>query len=147
MHPYLPQFSVGGAAGRRTLFQRRRGGSSPLSPQQLEALAKEESTMSPTSFRRCCMDYGSGELVIVDQTGTIRERKLSRGGGEGLSDSSSKDGSIQSDTSLDSEDSCVSVIFVPHPDGKFGMTGEPVPELISGIKCLKSWKYNGLHNK
>ena len=80
------------------------------------------------------MDYGSGELVIVDQTGTIRERKLSRGGGEGLSDSSSKDGSIQSDTSLDSEDSCVSVIFVPHPDGKFGMTGEPVPELISGIK-------------
>ena len=93
------------------------------------------------------MDYGSGELVIVDQTGTIRERKLSRGGGEGLSDSSSKDGSIQSDTSLDSEDSCVSVIFVPHPDGKFGMTGEPVPELISGIKCLKSWKYNGLHNK
>ena len=80
------------------------------------------------------MDYGSGELVIVDQTGTIRERKLSRGGGE-ASDSSSKDGSIQSDTSLDSEDSCVSVIFVPHPDGKFGMTGEPVPELISGKKC------------
>ena len=65
------QIILGGAAGRRTLFQRRRGGSSPLSPQQLEALAKEES-MSPTSFRRCCMDYGSGELVIVDQTGTIR---------------------------------------------------------------------------
>lgn len=122
-------FIEGGAAGRRTLFQRRRGGSSPLSPQQLEALAKEDS-MSPTSFRRCCMDYGSGELVIVDQTGAIRERKLSRGGE--ASDSSSKDGSIQSDTSLDSEDSCVSVIFVPHPDGKFGMTGEPVPELISG---------------
>ena len=114
-------FIEGGAAGRRTLFQRRRGGSSPLSPQQFEVIAKEDS-MSPTSFRRCCMDYGSGELVI-------RERKLSRGGE--ASDSSSKDGSIQSDTSLDSEDSCVSVIFVPHPDGKFGMTGEPVPELFS----------------
>lgn len=34
------------------------------------------------------------------------------------SDSSSKDGSIQSDTSIDSEDSCVSVIFVPHPENK-----------------------------
>ena len=121
-------FKDGGAACRRNLFQRRRGGSSPLSPQQLEALAREDS-MSPTSFRRCCMDCPGGDIVIVDQAGNIRERKLSRGE---ASDSSSKDGSIQSDTSLDSEDSCVSVIFVPHPDGKFGLTGEPVPELISG---------------
>lgn len=121
-------FKEGGAACRRSLFQRRRGGSSPLSPQQLEALAREDS-MSPTSFRRCCMDCPGGDIVIVDQAGNIRERKLSRGGE--TSDSSSKDGSIQSDTSLDSEDSCVSVIFVPHPDGKFGLTGEPVPELIT----------------
>ena len=35
---------------RRNMFQRRRGGSSPLSPQQLETLAREDS-MSPTSFR------------------------------------------------------------------------------------------------
>lgn len=117
----------GGTAGRRNLFQRRRGGSSPLSPQQLEALSKEDS-MSPTSFRRCCMDCPSGDLVFVEQSAYFRERKLSKGGE--ASDSSSKDGSIQSDTSLDSEDSCVSVIFVPHPDGKFGLTGEPVPELI-----------------
>ena len=43
-------YKEGGAACRRNLFQRRRGGSSPLSPQQLEALAREDS-MSPTSFR------------------------------------------------------------------------------------------------
>ncbi len=53
---------------------------------------------------------GPGDLVIVSDQ---RERRLSRG--DANSDSSSKDGSIQSDTSLDSEDSCVSVIFVPHP--------------------------------
>ena len=124
---------VGGkdaAAGRRNLFQRRRGGSSPLSPQQLEALVREDS-MSPTSFRRCCMDCPGGDIVILDQSGNMRERKLSRGGE--ASDSSSKDGSIQSDTSIDSEDSCVSVIFVPHPDGKFGLTGElPANEMIKG---------------
>ena len=43
-------------------------------------------------------------------------RRLSRS--EGGGSDSSKDGSIQSDTSLDSEDSCVSVIFVPHPEDK-----------------------------
>ena len=57
-----------------------------------------------------------GDLVIVQQEGAHahRERRSSRG--DANSDSSSKDGSIQSDTSLDSEDSCVSVIFVPHPE-------------------------------
>ncbi len=59
---------------------------------------------------------GSGESEQYPQ----RERKLSRGEAGGGSDSSSKDGSIQSDTSLDSEDSCVSVIFIPHPEGRFG---------------------------
>ena len=44
--------------------------------------------------------------------------------GETGSDSSSKDGSIQSDTSIDSEDSCVSVIFVPHPETKFNKGDE-----------------------
>ena len=32
-------------------------------------------------------------------------------------DSSSKDSSLQSDTSVDSEDSCISVIYVPRPEG------------------------------
>ena len=76
------------------------------------------------------MDCPGGDIVILDQSGNMRERKLSRGGE--ASDSSSKDGSIQSDTSIDSEDSCVSVIFVPHPDGKFGLTGEPQTEMIKG---------------
>ena len=100
------------AASRRSLFQRRRGGSSPISPQQLEAINKEGvESLSPT-FRRCCMDCPSGDVVLFGAT-SERERKLSRGD---TSDSSSKDGSIQSDTSIDSEDSCVSVIFVPHPE-------------------------------
>ncbi|XP_040567318.1 uncharacterized protein fid [Lepeophtheirus salmonis] len=97
------------SATRRSLFQRRthhRGAASPLSPQQLEALTKENvENLSPT-LRRCCLDCSGGDLVVVE-----RERKLSRG--DNASDSSSKDGSIQSDTSLDSEDSCVSVIFIP----------------------------------
>jgi hypothetical protein len=63
------------------------------------------------------MDCPSGDLVIVEQ----RERRHSRG--DANSDSSSKDGSIQSDTSLDSEDSCVSVIFVPHPENAAVATG------------------------
>ncbi len=64
------------------------------------AAAAEGGASSPVSVRhRCCLDADS----LVEQ----RERKLS------ASDSSSKD---QSDTSLDSEDSCVSVIFVPHPE-------------------------------
>ncbi len=136
-------FEAGGAASRRSIFQRRRGGSSPLSPQQLEALAKEDS-MSPTSFRRCCMDCPGGELVFVEQqppSQYFRERKLSRGGD---ASDSSKDGSIQSDTSIDSEDSCVSVIFVPHPEGRFGLTGDPgglpVEATTSGSKFVQSTK-------
>lgn len=134
-------YKEGGAACRRNLFQRRRGGSSPLSPQQFEALVREDS-MSPTSFRRCCMDCPGGELVIVDQAGHIRERKLSRGG-EVSDSASSKDGSIQSDTSLDSEDSCVSVIFVPHPDGRFGLTGEPSSVKVNARKHSNSSESSG----
>ena len=108
------------AANRRSLFQKRRGCSSPLSPKQLEALNKESfENLSPT-FRRCCMDCpGSGPTEVVlysaNEQFFNKERKLSRGDN---SDSSSKEGSITSDTSMDSEDSCVSVIFVPHPERK-----------------------------
>lgn len=101
-------------ATRRSIFQRRRGGSSPISPKQYEALTKENvDNISPT-LRRCCMDCPGGEILVME-----RERKLSKGE---ASDSSSKDGSIQSDTSLDSEDSLVSVIFVPHPENSKGST-------------------------
>ena len=107
------------AANRRGLFQKRRGCSSPLSPKQLDALNKESfENLSPT-FRRCCMDCpgaGPTEVVLFSTDQFInKERKLSRGDN---SDSSSKEGSITSDTSIDSEDSCVSVIFVPHPERK-----------------------------
>ncbi|TRY73081.1 hypothetical protein TCAL_12909 [Tigriopus californicus] len=99
-------------ATRRSIFQRRRGGSSPISPKHYEALTKENvDNISPT-LRRCCMDCPGGEILVME-----RERKLSKGE---ASDSSSKDGSIQSDTSLDSEDSLVSVIFVPHPENSKG---------------------------
>ena len=111
------------AANRRNIFQKHRGCSSPLSPKQLDALSKESiDNLSPT-FRRCCMDCpGGGPAdVVLYSTGPNeqfinKERKLSRG--ENNSDSSSKEGSITSDTSMDSEDSCVSVIFVPHPERK-----------------------------
>ena len=93
----------GGASARRSLFQRRKL-SSPISPKQYEALTKENvENMSPT-LRECCMNCPSGEIIYVE-----RERKLS-------ASDSSKEGSITSDTSIDSEDSCVSVIFVPHPE-------------------------------
>ena len=62
-----------------------------------------------------------------------RERKLSKG--ETGSDSSSKDGSIQSDTSIDSEDSCVSVIFVPHPETSKSLNK---PEEVDAAKKQRS---------
>ena len=110
------------AANRRNIFQNRRGCSSPLSPKQLDALNKEGlESLSPT-FRRCCLDCpGSApsEVLLYSTTGNEqfffnKERKLSRGDNS----DSSKEGSITSDTSMDSEDSCVSVIFVPHPEKK-----------------------------
>ena len=111
-------FGLGEAANRRNIFQKRRGGSSPLSPKQLDALSKEGvENLSPT-FRRGYME--GTEIMLysasaTDQFTMNKERKLSR---SEASDSSSKEGSITSDTSMDSEDSCVSVIFVPHPERK-----------------------------
>ena len=80
------------SATRRGLYHRA-GGCSPKSPQQ---------QISPT-VRRCCME-------CPEDLAQSQERRLSQGGSD-----SSKDSSIQSDTSLDSEDSCVSVIFVAKP--------------------------------
>ncbi len=124
----------------------------------MEVLAKEGkdapggAALSPGALRRCCMDYpgaspqsgaqgggagggGGGSngdtVAVVESSSSHRERKLSRG--EAGSDSSSKDGSIQSDTSLDSEDSCVSVIFIPHPEGRFGDgSGEAIAAGMKG---------------
>ena len=94
------------SATRRGLFHKK-GAWSPKSP-MLETNSPQEnpSLLSPT-VRRCCME-------CPDENGT-KERRLSRS--ETGSDSS-KDSSIQSDTSLDSEDSCISVIFVPNPELK-----------------------------
>ena len=67
-----------------------------------------------------CPGGGPADVVLYstgpNEQFINKERKLSRG--ENNSDSSSKEGSITSDTSMDSEDSCVSVIFVPHPERK-----------------------------
>ena len=83
------------SATRRGLFHTA-GGCSPKSPKQL----------SPT-LRRCCME-------CPEDSAHSQERRMSQGGSD-----SSKDSSIQSDTSLDSEDSCISVIFIAKP----GLTG------------------------
>ena len=106
------------SATRRGLFHKK-GAFSPKSPKEwLEVSGREggESTglLSP-SLRRCCLE--------CPEEGTQEGgRRLSRG--EGGSDSS-KDGSIQSDTSLDSEDSCVSVIFVPNHEDKIALPSQP----------------------
>ena len=98
------------SATRRGLFHKK-GAWSPKSPkQQLDTASVTENPnlLSPT-IRRCCME-------CPEDSSYVNERRLSKG--EAGSDSSSKDSSIQSDTSLDSEDSCISVIFVPHPEGQ-----------------------------
>ena len=100
------------SATRRGLFHKK-GAFSPKSPKEWLEVSSgrdcgESSGLLSPSLRRCCLE--------CPEEGTHEGgRRLSRG--EGGSDSS-KDGSIQSDTSLDSEDSCVSVIFVPSHEDK-----------------------------
>ena len=82
----------------------RKGMWSPKSPKQkqpIESVGGDPSSFKPISptLRRCCVE-------IFDDSGQTKDRRLSE---------SSKDSSIPSDTSLDSEDSCISVIFVPKP--------------------------------
>lgn len=66
------------------------------------------------SLPRCC-----AEQDLSYKFGGTHPHRLSyhskAGEAEGSSDSSSKDSSLQSDTSVDSEDSCVSVIYIPRP--------------------------------
>ena len=67
--------------------------------------------------------------------GSLTERRLS--GGD-RSDSS-KDSSVQSDTSLDSEDSCISVIFVPKPgDINKSSSGDTTRKSSSSDKSIRS---------
>ena len=87
------------SATRRGLFHRK-GAWSPKSPKQLEA--SEGGLLSP-NLRRCCLE--------APEDGGHHDGGQRRPSGS----DSSKDSSIQSDTSLDSEDSCISVIFVPRP--------------------------------
>lgn len=99
--------SLDSAATRRGLFHRKGGWSG--SPAQLESGPGPEnpSLLSPTMRLRCCLE-------CPDDSAHSQERRLSQGGSD-----SSKDSSIQSDTSLDSEDSCISVIYIAKP----GITG------------------------
>ena len=89
------------SATRRGLFHRK-GAWSPKSPKQLENPNGEGGLLSPT-LRRCCLE--------APEDGGHHDGGQRRPSGS----DSSKDSSIQSDTSLDSEDSCISVIFVPRP--------------------------------
>ena len=98
----------------------RKGAWSPKSPkQQLESPGGEHGAglLSPT-LRRCCLE------APEDGSHEAGARRLS-------TSDSSKDSSLQSDTSLDSEDSCVSVIFVPRP-------GEAGPRLPADSARLSS---------
>ena len=96
--------SLDSAATRRGLFHRK--GALSGSPNQLESGgaggAENPGLLSPT-VRRCCLE-------CPEDSGHSQERRLSQGGSD-----SSKDSSIQSDTSLDSEDSCISVIYIAKP--------------------------------
>ena len=119
------------SATRRGLFHKK-GAWSPKSPkfdsrdqqqqqQQSSPLLENPGLLSP--IRRCCLECPDSEVS------SARERRLSRS--EAGSDSSSKDSSIQSDTSLDSEDSCISVIFVPHPASRGGGGGAETAEAVT----------------
>lgn len=81
---------------------------------------------------RCCAEQ---DLSYKFCTHPHRLSSHPRADAEGSSDSSSKDSSLQSDTSVDSEDSCVSVIYVPRPDS--GALPDPSPAII-GTSCSLS---------
>ena len=98
--------SLESAATRRGLFHRK--GAWSESPGQLESgPGPEKAALVSPTMRRCCLD-------CPEDSAHSQERRLSQGGSD-----SSKDSSIQSDTSLDSEDSCISVIYIAKP----GITG------------------------
>lgn len=78
------------------------------SPRRLPPVAGSEEDFFNFSLPRCCADQ---DLTF---SRSVHPHRLSCQREEG-SDSSSKDSSLQSDTSVDSEDSCVSVIYVPRP--------------------------------
>ncbi|KAF4532851.1 hypothetical protein B566_EDAN001454, partial [Ephemera danica] len=79
---------------------------SPLLPPQ------STSTPPVSPLRRCAED--EAVLGLAAPAPSRCERRLSREEGS----DSSKDSSLQSDTSVDSEDSFASVIFVPKPESK-----------------------------
>ena len=83
-------------------------GSMSPSPRRLPPVAGSEEDFFNFSLPRCCADQ---DLTF---SRSVHPHRLSCQREEG-SDSSSKDSSLQSDTSVDSEDSCVSVIYVPRP--------------------------------
>ena len=106
------------SATRRGLFHRK-GAWSPKSPKQLENSNSEGGLLSPT-LRRCCLE--------APEDGGHHDGGHRRPSGS----DSSKDSSIQSDTSLDSEDSCISVIFVPRPGQDMARVPADSTRLSSG---------------
>ena len=106
------------SATRRGLFHRK-GAWSPKSPKQLENTNSEGGLLSPT-LRRCCLE--------APEDGGHHDGGQRRPSGS----DSSKDSSIQSDTSLDSEDSCISVIFVPRPGQDMARVPADSTRLSSG---------------
>ena len=85
------------------------------SPRRLPPVAGSEEDFFNYSLPRCCADQD------LSFPRSAHSHRLSYHREEG-SDSSSKDSSLQSDTSVDSEDSCVSVIYIPRPDQVKGET-------------------------
>lgn len=112
------------SATRRGLFHKK-GAWSPKSPKH-QVDSSDGTLLSPT-LRRCCME--------CPDDGIVTERRLSQGGSD-----SSKDSSVQSDTSLDSEDSCISVIFVPKPGdiNKSPSSGDTTRKSSSSDKSIRS---------
>ncbi|CAG0919336.1 unnamed protein product [Notodromas monacha] len=91
-------------------------GDSVITPTAVSTTAK--CADCSTSMMQISANY---ETVLIDDHHIImRERKLSK---EENSDSSSKENSFQSDTSVDSEDSFVSVIFIPKPENQLPLNG------------------------
>ena len=102
------------------------GAWSPKSPKH-ELESGGSGLMSPT-LRRCCLE-------CPDDVNTVsHERRHSQ---SDRSDSS-KDSSVQSDTSLDSEDSCISVIFVAKPGEMSKSPGDTTRKSSSSDKSIRS---------
>ena len=114
---------------RRNLYRKT------FHPSERRDSAECDLTLYPVPDR-CCCECGSVRETLSSETTetatTTRDRKVS----EDSSDSSSKENSLQSDTSMDSEDSFVSVIYIPKPDEqKLSISSESDPSSPHSPPC------------